>query len=78
MSAQAQAHARNAASATLKDIIRKIDRFIKKTEPAPSLRLLESKLERLLTAKKELFDKHCFYAEKAGLDLATSEELATS
>ena len=74
MSAQAQG-ARTAAAATLQDTIRDVKRYIQKEEENLSKRLLQSKLEKLTVAKNDLFGKHCYYAEKAGLDISTNEDL---
>ena len=66
MAAQALG-ARTAAAATLTNTIREIERY--RENPNKRKRLLQSKLERLYKEKDELFSKHCFYADKASLDL---------
>ena len=71
MAAAAQ-HARAAAAASLKDSVRELTRY--KTKPASSRRLLQSKLDKLLSDKDDLVDKHYVYADKTGKDL-DSEEL---
>ena len=64
--------ARDAAAAALANLNREITRY--KAKPNPSNRLLNSKLEKLQSMKDDLFDKHCLYAEKAGLALTAIEQ----
>ena len=60
--------ARAAAEALLSNTIREITRY--KDGPNPNQRLLQAKLDKLYHEKDELFKKHCFYAEKAGVTLS--------
>ena len=72
MAAQALG-ARNAAAASLTNSMREITRY--KDNPARRKRQLQSKLDRLYKEKDELFSKHCFYADKASLDLQDEDLL---
>ena len=72
MAAQAL-NARAATATTLKDTIRDITRY--KQKPNPSKRLLQVKLEKLLSDKDELFSKHCIYAELSKKDPDSAEML---
>ena len=63
---------RNAAAASLNETIRDVERYMR--NPTLSKRLLESKLDRLLKSKNDLFNNHCYYAEKANLDLTAEPQ----
>ena len=63
--------ARTTAAASLQRTIKEVERYRSSTNP--SKRLLQSKREKLLSQKDELFSKHCIYAEKSNKDLGSEE-----
>ena len=69
--AQAALLARTSAAASLKESIRRLTKF--KDSGNPSKRLLENKLDEVITNKQELIRKHHTYAEKANKDLDDAE-----
>ena len=69
--AAAATQARAAAAASLKDSVRELTRY--KDKPAPSMRLLRTKIETVRRDKEVLVSKHYAYAEKSGEDLDSDE-----
>ena len=63
--------ARNSAAGTLSATVRAVKRY--RDTDDPSMRLLKTKLEKLVMDKEDLLRKHCIYAEKANKDLQSEE-----
>ena len=57
----------------MNDSVRELTRY--KDKPAPNKRSLQNKLDKVLSHKNNLIDKHYIYGEKASIELESEKML---